>query len=131
MADTLRRRFTRPDPWLDEMLEPPERRVQRARARKLCRSLWGLQVTPDLAFGMARALGVSLDTMKASLSLPHFGAAWAEIEACSASLHPRRIRTPHLDRSIAQARMLVKRYAAARGAAPLPGFDAIAAMAAE
>jgi glycosyltransferase involved in cell wall biosynthesis len=107
MADTLRRRLARPDVWLDEIVEPPENRVRRARARKMFRAVWGQKVTPGLAFGLARALRVAQDTMEGSLGLPYFGAAWAEIEASSPILRRRRIRTRHLQRAIAQARLWV------------------------
>eukprot|EP01037_Dinobryon_pediforme_P001475 gene1479-1496_t len=131
MADTLRRRLRRPDPWLDEMVEPPERRARRARARKLFRSIWGMKVAPGLAFGLARALGVRQETMAASLALPHFGAAWAEIEACSATLRRRRIRTCHLERAIAQAQRLVEQLALERCVAANHSVAEIPAMAAE
>jgi hypothetical protein len=88
MADTMRRRMERPDPFLDDRLEPVADRLRRLRLRHALRVQWTRGADADR--WIVRVLAARLDVPDARLAgllgTRHFGAAWAEIEAASPRL---------------------------------------------
>ena len=103
MADTMRRRIERPDPFLDERLEPAAAGLRRARLRRLLRGLWS---TPDqAALPSSARLGLDLARLTELLKAPHFGAAWAAAEMTSPALK-HRARIPLEDLEVQTDRAL-------------------------
>ena len=90
MADTIRRRLTAPDTFLDDRLEPAMDCARRAALRHLAREVHRRRCGMDL---LRRASGVDEATLAALIRMPYFGAAWAEIEAISPLLLRRRVAT--------------------------------------
>lgn len=88
MADTMRRRIERPDPFLDARLEPAMDALRRARLRRLARTVWS---TPagDVLASLAARIGLPAARLAELLTAPHFGAAWAAIEGASPALRQR------------------------------------------
>jgi len=92
MADTIRRRIMRQDPTLDDALEPVGDRVRRISARRLTRMAWmDYASRPTLLRHLATELLISADRLEGWLTLPHFGAAWALMEAASPALVRRAV----------------------------------------
>jgi hypothetical protein len=89
MADTIRRRMERPDPFLDDRLEPACDRLRRLRLRRALRVQWTRDADATTCSTL-RSLATRLDVPEACLvgllRARHFGAAWAEIEAASPRL---------------------------------------------
>ena len=88
MADTIRRRLTQPDQFIDDRLEPTIACARRARCRAATRAAYDAGRIDDPA--LARELQLGLDTLADFLDLPHFGTAWEMIERAS----PALIRKP-------------------------------------
>jgi hypothetical protein len=109
MADTIRRRIVRPDDMLDDSLEPALDAARRARMRRLVRMAWSIRGTCDRIVAMlSQALMMpSIEIWKA-LSLPHFGAAWQEIETQCTILAKRRVPVAKLAYETEQARATLK-----------------------
>ncbi len=85
MADTIRRRLSAPDPYLDDALEPVRACVRRARLRALFRRAWAGERA--LAHGLAVGLDVALTDVERALAAPFAGVGWAALEASSPRLH--------------------------------------------
>jgi hypothetical protein len=104
MADTIRRRMVRSDEMIDERLEPAMKAAWRAGLRRLVRRVWS---TPDavasLVPRLSRALLMPSVEIWRVLALPHFGAAWAEIERRSATLAKQRVAVADLEHETEQA----------------------------
>jgi hypothetical protein len=95
MADTMRRRLDRLDPFLDDRLEPVADWLKRVRLRQRLRVGWAAgadPVFPPLPTIAAR-LGIPVLCLAGLLAARYFGTAWAEIEAASPRLR-RRARVP-------------------------------------
>ena len=87
MADTMRRRVVRPDPFLDGRLEPAADVLRRARLRRLLRDLWSM---PRRAMApVAGQVGLDVEYVAELLKAPCFGSAWAAIEMRSPVLRRR------------------------------------------
>ncbi len=88
MADTIRRRLVTPDRFLDDRLEPARACAFRAALRHLARDVYrrgrGLE-------GLQRASGLDGAVLSGLLERPHFGTAWAAIEATSPRLRRERV----------------------------------------
>jgi hypothetical protein len=109
MADTIRRRMRRQDEFTDESVEPAVDAYRRIDFRRRVRLAWrewsdGHPVRQPLAVD----LGITLPLLDRMLDQRFFGAAWAEIEACSPFLRRRRVRFVELPREIAYARQLLE-----------------------
>ena len=102
MADTIRRRLQAPDLFLDDQLEPADDAVRRARLRGTARRAFASGTAPD---GLANRLGVQAAWLRGILQGPHFGAAWAAIEAASPLLARRRVPVNDLAGQTARARL--------------------------
>ena len=84
MADTIRRRLTQPDPFIDDRLEPAAACAHRARSRAALRRAHrhpGLDLRP-----LARDLSLERATLAHHLAAPHFGQAWDAVERTAPAL---------------------------------------------
>ncbi len=88
MADTIRRRMTQPDPFIDDRLEPAAACARRARSRAALRAAYG-DPGRDLR-PLARALELEPATLARHLAAPYFGQAWDAVERVA----PALARTP-------------------------------------
>jgi hypothetical protein len=89
MADTMRRRIERPDPFLDARLEPAGDALRRLRLRRRLRETWsmpGADTRPE-----AGRFGITPGRLADLLNTAHFGAAWAAVEAASPVLSNRTL----------------------------------------
>ena len=100
MADTIRRRLTAPDPFIDDALEPALDRLRRLRLRQRLRRA---QVEGGLVPGIAAELCWPVRRIEAALALPSFGAAWAVLEETCTVLAPRPVPTDALEAEMAFA----------------------------
>lgn len=100
MADTIRRRLTAPDPFIDDALEPALDRVRRLRVRRRLRNA---RVDGGLAPDIAAELCWPVRRIEAALALPSFGAAWAALEETCTALAPRPVPTEALEAEMAFA----------------------------
>jgi hypothetical protein len=109
MADTIRRRLTAPDPFLDDRLEPADACARRATMRHLAGLVHAGSGDLD-----ALATELELDTrvVAAALGGPYFGTGWARLEAISARLG--HVRVPVAELAVERARADALRYRAAR-----------------
>jgi hypothetical protein len=92
MADTMRRRIDRPDPFLDARLEPVADALRRARLRRRLRAIWSMPGR-DVESEAAARLGLAPARLAELLTTEHFGAAWTAVEAASPVLR-HRARVP-------------------------------------
>jgi len=102
MADTMRRRIERPDPFLDARLEPAADALRRACRRRRLRETWSMPgrgvVREAARLGLAPARLAELVTSE------HFGSAWAAVEAASPVLrHRARVTLAALPAQTARA----------------------------
>lgn len=103
MADTIRRRMTAPDPFVDDALEPALDRVRRLRIRqRLRRARLDAALLPDLA----GELGWPLQRL-AGAAGGTFGAAWETLEQGCASLAQRPVLAAELEMELAQAERIL------------------------
>ena len=100
MADTIRRRLTALDPFIDDALEPALDRVRRLRLRRRMRSA---QLDGNLVPDIAAELCWPVRRIEAALALPSFGAAWAALEESCTALAPRPVATDALEAEMAVA----------------------------
>ncbi len=113
MADTIRRRMTSPDLFLDDALEPALDRVRRLRLRNRLRRA---QADAGLLPGLAAELGWPLRRVHDIVGLPTFGAAWESLELGCAALALRPVPTADLELELARAERVLDRLL--RAAAP-------------
>ena len=100
MADTIRRRLVRPDPFIDDALEPALDRVRRLRLRARLRQA---RHDSSLLAGLATELCWPMGRMIALAGLPSFGAAWAVLEEQCPGLASRPVPIGELEGQIAVA----------------------------
>ena len=110
MADTIRRRICRQDEFTDDRLEPAMDAYRRAGVRRRVRADWAAQQAggtphPELI----ACLGIPSLLYQRMLSIRHFGAAWAKVQANTPFLTRRRVQFAELPRQIAHARKLLER----------------------
>jgi len=111
MADTICRRMSKADEWLDSRLEPARNATWRACLRALVRSAWPARSElARLIPVLEHASAMSGEQILKSFSLPHFGAAWAMIEKRSTSLAKRRVPVKDLERETEHAREILQAY---------------------
>lgn len=103
MADTIRRRLTVPDAYLDDRLEPAEDCARRAALRRMIRTAYEGGAAIDQMHGL---LSVEERAMHAALLRPTFGSAWAALERSSPRLRRRRVPTAELPGQQARAEAL-------------------------
>lgn len=103
MADTMRRRITEADPWLDDYTEAAADRANRAAARSGARSLWADRADGPRLMQLAASLEISVGTARASLRAETFGAAWADLEQRSRRLRHERVPALRLESELQAA----------------------------
>ena len=104
MADTIRRRLSSRDAFIDDRLEPAAEATRRARLRYRTRRVFktGGAVGP-----IADLLGLSRDHLAMLLEGAHFGAAWTAIEAAAPSLRRRLVPVTRLAHETRVARTIL------------------------
>ena len=105
MADTIRRRLTTQDLFLDDALEPVVARVQRARMRRKLRRLFNRE--EQAMTGLSHALGCTPAVLATALRCSTFGMAWELIEAQSAALSRAPVPVAALPHETAQAERIL------------------------
>jgi len=110
MADTIRRRLTCTDLFLDDRLEAAEQTALRARLRRRARNLWRVAAADERA---ARALASDLrlrsSAVRNMLRSRFFGAAWEHLETASPILFRRPVRATSVGSEITRARSILAR----------------------
>ena len=89
MADTIRRRLSQPDAYLDDRLEPAENCARRAWCRAELRRVYD-DPRRDVA-AVAERLEMSGGQVACLLRTPHFGMAWEAAELASPALRRRLV----------------------------------------
>ncbi len=103
MADTIRRRLSAPDLFLDDRLEGVAAAALRATLRRAARAAFAAGSAPA---ALAARLGLEPPQLQTSLQQNRFGAAWAAIEAASPPLRRRRVAVADLECETRLARLL-------------------------
>jgi glycosyltransferase involved in cell wall biosynthesis len=112
MADTIRRRICRQDEFTDVRLEPAMDAYRRAGVRRRVRADWAAQQAGEAPYpALIARLGIPNLLYQRMLSVRHFGATWAKVQANTPFLTRRRVRFAELPRQIADARKLLERHA--------------------
>lgn len=106
MAETILRRMSGPDPYLDDRLEPALDCARRATSRRLLREL--LQADEPLD-GFAGALGLDPAWLRSLLGQP-FGAVWQAVEAKSPTLRRRPVAVQDLPAEVQTAQALLAQH---------------------
>ena len=92
MADTIRRRMSCPDAFLDDRLEPVADFVARIHLRRQLKERWVQTALARASVAtLARDLQLAPSLIEQALTLPFFGAAWHVIETQSPALRRRRV----------------------------------------
>jgi hypothetical protein len=99
MADTIRRRMSAVDAFLDPRLEHVADHLRRVRLRAALRRDWTMAKTG----GLAGSVGRSAAPYKARLPQPCFGAVWDVLERTDPRLRRRPVALAHLPRETARA----------------------------
>lgn len=107
MADTIRRRLGRPDPYLDDALEPAADFLRRVTLRARFRRAWA----GGEADGLAMAVGVPDPVLAAALAARFAGEGWAMLEAASPVLGRTLVPADDVLRQRAAAASLLRRLA--------------------
>jgi GT2 family glycosyltransferase len=103
MADTIRRRMTAPDIYLDDRLEPAADCARRAWARAEARRCY-LGADPTI---FAKVIGLPRTQLEACFSLTWFGTAWAAIERQSPMLRRQLVSVRDVANELATARAIL------------------------
>lgn len=115
MADTIRRRMIKPDEMLDAGLEPAFDAAWRARMRRFVRMTWSARdALNSFVPLLSQALMLRSEELRTLFSLPHFGAAWANIEMRSARLAKKRVPVRDLELQTERARSILQACAEKR-----------------
>ena len=122
MADTMRRRISALDLWLDDPIEPLQDCIRRARARQMARVLWH-RPADVLMDELAEMLCVSASDLSAALLTPGFGAAWAAVQTLSTRLDRRLVPAGALETEIARALVAVEALETARHIRLAPSLE--------
>ena len=115
MADTMRRRITAPDPFLDDRIEPVPSAVRRARLRATARVVWKDPEHAELSARLAYELGLSPAALARFLAVPMFGGAWAEIEENCPVLAPTLVPAADVEPQIRAARAVLDSIRVSQG----------------
>ncbi len=107
MADTIRRRMARPDPYLDDRLEPAADCARRAWRRGALRRLHHDPMAS--AADLAAQLRLPPHDLRPLLRTAAFGAAWEAVEAASPALRRRLVPVSQLAAQTAEAEAILAR----------------------
>ena len=105
MAETIRRRLSAPDAYLDGRLEPAADCARRARCRAMLRAAYMGQsaLLPEAA----KLTGLSISTLRLLMTSPYFGTAWEAVEAAAPLLKRKLVSVQALEAEIASARSIL------------------------
>lgn len=120
MADTIRRRLSAQDLYIDDRLEPAAACARRALLRQRLRQC---RRERALLPPLARRLGLAADTLAGALTALPFGAVWEMAEMSSPVLQRRRVAVRELERETARAAAILRALRDRRAAcAPAIGW---------
>ncbi len=105
MADTIRRRLSRPDPFLDDRLEPAADCARRAWCRAELRRAYD-----DRAFditALSNCLQLPRPTVAQSIGSRHFGTAWEAVEMAAPALRRRPVAAAEIRTQILAAQAIL------------------------
>ncbi len=105
MADTIRRRMTAPDSFLDDRLEPADDCARRADLRRRLRSCL---TDPVLLREFAEDIGMEPEWLERRVQAGSFGAVWADIEQNCPMLQRRSVAIADLPEQTARAQELCR-----------------------
>jgi hypothetical protein len=107
MADTIRRRLTQPDAFIDDRLEPAADCARRA----MCRAALRIAYDDPSRDILPLAAGLRIDPAILSLDLiePYFGEAWERVERRSPVLARKRVAVAALAAETAAAESILGR----------------------
>ena len=105
MAETIRRRLSAPDAYLDGRLEPAADCARRARCRAVLRAAYVGQsaLLPEAA----ELTGLSIPTLRLLMTSPYFGTAWEAVEAAAPLLKRKPVSVQALEAEMASARSIL------------------------
>ena len=118
MADTIRRRMSAPDPFLDDRLEPAEDCARRADLRRRLRDCLSDRT---LVRAFADDIGTEPEWLERRLEAGSLGAVWADIEQTSPILQRRSVAVAELPEQMAQAQELCRKLREKTGLKPADG----------
>jgi ABC-type sugar transport system substrate-binding protein len=101
MAETIRRRLSAPDAYLDDRLEPAADCARRARCKAMLRAAYVGQsaLLPEAA----ELTGLSIPTLHPLMTSPYFGTAWEAMEAAAPLLKRKPVSVQALEAEMASA----------------------------
>ena len=105
MADTIRRRLTQPDAFIDDRLEPALACAHRARCRAAVRRAYD-DPAPGLG-ALAGMVKLNPALLAGYLAAPFFGLAWEAVEQASPALVLRRVAVADLAAETAAAEAIL------------------------
>ena len=105
MAETIRRRLSAPDAFLDDRLEPAADCARRARCRAMFRVAYMGQsaMLPELS----ELTGLAIPTLRPLMTSSYFGTAWEAVEASAPLLKRKRVSVQALKVEMASARSIL------------------------
>ena len=104
MADTIGRRLSAPDLYLDNALEPAAVHTRRAELRGLFRRAWGSPGREARIDLLSLALGLSPRQVGGAFDGDHCGEAWSALELLSPVLTRHLVLAANVWRELAKAR---------------------------
>lgn len=119
MADTIRRRLSAPDPYLDSALEPASCNARRARLRRQFRGLFHSPRPEALLHALSRDIGLPVPAIEQACRQQYAGEAWTGLETVSPVLTRLRVAVADLPREM-EAAVRLLRAARARELSDLP-----------
>ena len=102
MADTIRRRLSAPDPYLDDSLEPLGDHARRLALRADFRRAWRAAGV-DSSDELAASFGLPSSAIRAAVGAAHFGQGWAYLESASPALSRTLLPAKAVSEQLAQA----------------------------
>jgi hypothetical protein len=124
MADTIRRRLTQPDRFIDDRLEPAADCARRAMSRAALRVVYD-NPTRDI-LPLADALRVDPALLSLCLTEPYFGQAWERVECRSPVLARKPVPVSALAAETAAAEAILARLKMERDRGDRSGIEALA-----
>ena len=114
MAETIRRRLSTPDAFLDDRLEPAADCARRARCRAMLRAAYEGQIAllPELT----ELTGLAIPTLRFLMASSYFGTAWEAVEAAAPLLKRKLVSVKDLEAEMTSARAIVDMISRHHGA---------------
>ena len=114
MADTMRRRMSQPDTFLDSNIEHANTRMVRALLRRAVRRAWS-EGPHGGQRRLLRSLCLPPGQLRAALNSPTFGLAWHQIETTSPALRHLPVPNGEREAEITRAQRIVASLDATSG----------------